>query len=141
MNTTLLYSVVRIAPSATITWSETSSQANSGLSDNGDLRSFCHDAPGRCTQRVVPGLGMVDDHGGGGLLGKKLESFRQLHAKRFRGKQLEHDRVIVEIGTRAISPRVPLTGGNSQLALDPPVCPFGDGFGCFDGEAMRVERF
>src|SRR5687768_247117 len=133
--------MVPIAPSATITWSGSSSLAISGLSGNGGLRSFWLGARIRSAHRVVPGLGMVDDHGGGGLLGKKLESFRQLHAKRFRGKQLEHDRVIVEIGTRAISPRVPLTGGNSQLALDPPVCPFGDGFGCFDGEAMRVERF
>src|SRR6476469_6668479 len=101
MNTPLLYNCVPIAPSKTMTWSGSSSRAISGFSGNCRLRlGRC--IGGRTAHRVVLGFGVVDDHRGRRLLGKKLERLGEIHPQRFlRRKKLEHDSVVVEIRTRA----------------------------------------
>src|SRR6266550_3283882 len=113
MNTPLLYSCVPIAPSKTMTCCGSSRRAINGLSGNGRLR-FCRSSFAAATNCVVLGLWMVDDHGRRRLLGEKLERLGEIHTERFlRGKELEHRGVVVEIGARAISPRVALTAGDA----------------------------
>src|SRR6476646_1801465 len=71
-----------------------------------------------CSNRVVLRLRVVDDYRGRALLGDELERRRQLHPERlFRRQQLEELRVILEIGARAVSPRValPTTARNAEL--------------------------
>src|SRR6476620_5524276 len=109
MNTPLLYSCVPMAPSKTMTCCGSSRRAINGLSGNGCLR-FRRGVRGRAAHRVVLGLRMVDDHRGRRLLRQKLERLSEIHAEGFfRGKELEHRGVIVEIGACPVSPRVALT--------------------------------
>src|SRR4051812_436384 len=100
--------MVPIAPSKTMTWSGSSNRAISGFSGNGGLR-FAGDVAGRAAHGVVLRPGVVHDHRRGRLLWQKLEGFGELHSERFlRRQQLEHGCVIVEIRTRAVTPRVAL---------------------------------
>src|SRR6266550_7541009 len=100
-----------------------SRRAISGFSGNCGLR-FSRSICSRTADRVILGFGMMDDHCGGGLLREKLERFGEVHAKRFLGgEQLEHGRVVIEIGTRSVSPRVPLAAWDTELLLDAAVRP------------------
>src|SRR5688572_5618085 len=98
MNTPFAYSCVPMAPSKTTTWSGSSRRASFASLDNGRLRL----ARGRvrgAAHGVVLGFGMMHDDRGRGLLGQELERLGQIHSERFgRGQQLEHGRVVVEIG-------------------------------------------
>src|SRR6185503_18241307 len=95
-----------------------SSRATRGFSGNGLLLR------GGTANGVVLRFGVVDDDRRRRLLGHQLESFGELHTKRFLGRQeLEHGSVIVEIGTGAVAPRVALSAIDAQLALDAPMRP------------------
>src|SRR5687768_8044619 len=86
---------------------------------------------------------MVHDHGGGALLGDELVRRRQLHPERvLGGKEPEQLRMILEVGTRAIAPRVSLAAprGDAELAADAAMEPLGHGFRALHGETVLVER-
>src|ERR1700694_4468137 len=141
MNTPLLYSCVPIAPSKTMTCSGSRSRAISGLSGNCHLRfgdgTGCGTAHG-----VVPGFRMVDYDRRRRLLRQQLERFGEVHPKRFfRGKELEHRCVVVEIRTRSVAPRITLSTRYGELLLNSTMRPFGDGFRGFDGQPVRIEGF
>src|SRR3954466_16117793 len=124
--------MVPIAPSKTMTWSGSSSRAISGFSGNGRLRFGCSIGRGPANG-VVLRFRMVNDDRGCRLFGHELECFRQLHPEGFGCRQqLEDRRVVIEIGTSAVAPRVALAAGNSELLLDLPVCPFRDGLSRLD---------
>src|SRR3979411_1317896 len=109
MNTPLLYSIVPIAPSKTMTCCGSRSRAMSGFSGNGGLR-FSRSAGAGATNCVVLRLGMMDDHRGSRLFRQQLECLGEVHAKRFLcGKELEHGGVVVKIRTGTVPPRVPLS--------------------------------
>src|SRR5215210_9128655 len=117
MNTPLLYSCVPIAPSKTMTCSGSSSRAISGFSSNCSLR-LARGAGSRASHRVILGFGVMNDHCRRRLLGEKLERFSQIHPERFlRRQKPEHRGVVVEVGTGAVAPRIPLSTRNSQLFL------------------------
>src|SRR6266404_1439188 len=136
MNTPLLYSIVPIAPSKTMTCCGSRSRAISGFSGNGCLR-FTRSACAGAAHRVVLGFRMMDDHRCRRLLGEKLERFSEIHAERFlRGKKLENCRMIVEIGTGTIAPGISLSAWHAKLLPDAPVRPLGNSFRGLDREAM-----
>ena len=60
-----------------------------------------------------------------------------------RRQDLEELRVILEIGARAVAPRVALalTGRHAEVVAHLAMHPLGDGFGGFDRDAVDVERF
>ena len=92
---------------------------------------------------VVLRLRMVHDHRRRALLGDELERGRQLHSERlFRRQQLEELRVILEIRTRAVAPRVALaaTAGDPELATDAAMQPFRHRFRALDRESVLIER-
>ena len=75
--------------------------------------------------------------------GIELEGARELHPELALGRQdLEELRVILEIGTRAIAPRVAfaLTGRNTEIVTHLPMHPLGDRLRGLDREAVHVER-
>src|SRR5690348_18437306 len=87
---------------------------------------------------------MMDDDRRRALLGNELEGARQFHAQSpLGGQQLEERRMILEIRTRAIAPRVALAtaAGNSQLVLDAPVQPLGERLGRLHREPVQIKRF
>ena len=59
----------------------------------------------------------------------------------FRRQQLEELRVILEIGARAVAPRValPTTARNAELAPDAAMQPFSDRFRALDRETVLIE--
>ena len=91
---------------------------------------------------VVLRLRMMDDDRRRALLGNELERARQLHAElAFRRQDLEQLRVILEIGARAVAPRIALalSGGHAELVTNRAMHPFGDRFRGFDREC-RARR-
>src|SRR5688572_9697358 len=141
MNTPLAYSIVPIAPSNSTRASGSTRRASAGevmsasdetmvrIADCGVREPTSDSRALRCRAHgVVLGLRMVHDHGGGALLGDQLERRRELHAERlFGGEKLEQLRVILEVGTRAVSPRVPLAASarDAELTADAAVHPLG----------------
>src|SRR6266513_1761066 len=95
-----------------------SRRAISGFSGNCGLR-FSRSICSRTADRVILGFGMMDDHCGGGLLREKLE----------------HGRVVIEIGTRSVSPRVPLAAWDTELLLDAAVRPLRHRLSGFYGQS------
>ena len=86
---------------------------------------------------------MVDDDRRRALLGHELERGRQLHPKlALRRQQLEHRRVILEIGARAIAPRIALAAstGDAELAPQAAVQPLRQRLRRFHGEPVQIER-
>src|SRR5881628_168226 len=116
--------MVPIAPSKTTTCCGSSSRSTSGLSGNGLLlrRGTAH-----C---VVLRFRVVDDDRRRRLFGHQLEGLGKIHSQRFlRRQKLEHRSVIVQIGTRAVTPRVALTTIHADLVLYSAMRPFGYRFG------------
>src|SRR6266496_3151611 len=104
MNTPLLYSIVPIAPSKTMTCCGSSSRVISGFSGNGSLR-LTGNAGARAANGVVLGVGMMDDHCCSRLLGQELKCLGELHPQRFPGgEKLEDGDVIIQVGTRTVAP-------------------------------------
>src|SRR5512144_2008316 len=113
MNTPLAYSIVPIAPSNSTSASGSTRRASAGevMSASGETTMRCSHAGalGGGAHGGVLGLRVMHDHGGGALLGDELVRRGQLHAERLLGRQeREQLRVILEVGARAVSPRVPL---------------------------------
>src|SRR6185436_5868284 len=94
--------------------------------------------------RVVLRLRVMHDDGGRALLGNKLECAGQLHAElAFCRENPEQLRVILEVWTRTVAPRVAfaLAGRNAEIMTQLAMHPFGNGFGGFHRESVQVERF
>src|SRR5438270_4341502 len=126
MKTPLLYSIVPIAPSKTTTCSGSMSRAIRAFSGNCGL-GFIRRARAGTAHCVVLCFRMMDDDGCRRLLGRQLKSFGEIHAECFlRWQKLEDGGVVVEIRTRAVSPRVPFAGVDAQLFLDTAMRPLGD---------------
>src|SRR4051794_22427194 len=148
MNTPLAYSIVPIAPSNSTSESGSTRRASAGEVMSASSAECGMRSAGCGTRRsdscalrcrahgVVLGLRVMHDHGGGALLGNELERRRELHAERLLGgKELEQLRVILEIGARAIAPRVPLatSARDAELAADSAVQPLGHRLRALDG--------
>src|SRR5215210_3490282 len=128
--------MVPIAPSKTMTWCGSRSRAISGFSGNGGLR-LGRSAGGGSAHRVVLRFGVMNDHGSCRLLGKQLEGLGEVHPQRLLGgKELEDGGVVVEIGTRAVSPRISLSAWDAELLLDAAMRPFGNSLRGFDGQTV-----
>src|SRR5215211_4279657 len=113
MNTPLAYSIVPIAPSNSTSALGSTRRARAGevMRASGESMVRRSDAGARPfgggTHGVVLGLRVMDDHGGGALLGDELVRRCEFHAERLLGgEELEELRVILQVGTRAVPPRV-----------------------------------
>src|SRR6266567_9225367 len=129
MKTPLLYSIVPIAPSKTMM------RSGSRRRSRRDIRLSPH--------RVILRLRMMHDDGRRALLRDELERAGQLHSElALGGQELEHLRVVIQIRTRAIAPRVALSApcGHTQIVPQLAVCPFGDCFGGLHRETVSVVR-
>ena len=85
---------------------------------------------------------MMHQDGGRALFGNELICRRELHAERFLGReQREELRVVFQVGTRPVAPRValPAPARDAELAPDPAMQPLGDRLRGLDGEPVRIE--
>src|SRR5262249_54066782 len=92
---------------------------------------------------VVLRLRMMDDERRSALLWHELERAGECHSElALGGKNLEELSVGLEVGTRAVTPRVAfaLPGRHAEFMPQLARQPLGNRFGGFDGEAVDVER-